>query len=112
MTIVKARTALLAAAVLGAAAFTSESASAMPAGGLEKAASQLSEPVQVRWACGPYRCRQRSGFYVYERADAFPPRTPDYGPRLYGPPWWQGYGPWGPWWWERPVYSYRGGWGW
>jgi len=86
---------LLAAAALGAAAFAPTAASAMPAGGLGKAASQLSDTQQVRWVCGPFRCFWRPNYYGYG-AYAFVPRHHFYGRR----------------WWGGPFYGHRWGWGW
>ena len=76
--------ALAAAAALGAVAFGSGTAAAMP-NGLPSISKALTQDVQdVRWVCGPYRCWWRPNWYgaygYYGR------------PRFYGGPRWGGGG--------------------
>ena len=52
---------LAGAAALGAVAFASGSASAMPNGLSSNALASNVE--QVRWVCGPYRCWWRPNLY-------------------------------------------------
>ena len=57
----KVKYALAAAATLGAVAFGSGAASAMPNG---LPSSVLAPEVQnVRWVCGPYRCWWQPNYY-------------------------------------------------
>ncbi len=87
------RTTLGAALVLGATGLalpaSTTSAAAMPLAGIDAGVvrdGQTAGIDQVRWICGPYRCRWVPGFYGY---------GPGYG---YG----YGYG---------PGWGYRRGWG-
>jgi hypothetical protein len=54
---------LAGAAALGAVAFASGSASAMPNGLSSDALSSNANVEQVRWVCGPYRCGWRPNYY-------------------------------------------------
>jgi hypothetical protein len=89
--------AFAAAAALGAVALGSSGASAMP-NGLPSISKALSQDVQdVRWVCGPYRCRWvpnwygAYGFYGGPRVYGGPRFYG--GPRAYGPgPRWGGHG--------------------
>ena len=66
---------LVATGAMCASTLVAGSASAMPVGGLSPAASEVSDGVtQARWACGPYRCWRRPGFYGHRF----------YGHRFYG----------------------------
>ena len=56
---------LAGAAALGAVAFASGSASAMPNGLSSDALSSNANVEQVRWVCGPYRCGSRPNYYGY-----------------------------------------------
>jgi hypothetical protein len=79
------RHALAAATVIGAAAFGSGTASAMP-NGLPSISKALAQDVQdVRWVCGPYRCWWRPSWYG---AYGYYGRPRFYGgPRFHGPRW-------------------------
>jgi hypothetical protein len=93
---------LLAGAALCAAALAPASASALPAGGLAKAASELSDVQQVRWVCGPFRCWWRPGYGYYGAyAWGAPYGRPWWGGHFYGRPWWGGH-----------FYHRRWDWGW
>jgi len=89
------KTALAAAAILMTAGFGATRASAMPVAGLAPAVEQAggAQIDNVRWVCGPYRCRWvPNRFYGPPRF--YGPRR-FYGPgRFYGPRRFHGHGRW------------------
>jgi hypothetical protein len=73
--------ALAAAVALGAAALVSGTASAMP-NGLPSIAKAPAQDVQdVRWVCGPYRCRWQPNWYGAYGYYGGPRHPYGYGPR-------------------------------
>ena len=77
---VNLKCALVGAVALGALAFGSGSASAIPNGLPSDAIS--SNLQNVRWVCGPFRCFWRPNFYAF-----YGPRPYAWGPRRWGPRW-------------------------
>jgi len=90
------KAALVAAAALGGLALATNTASAMPVGGLKAAADEVSTDLQnVVWICGPFRCWWRPVYY-YPRVYYYPYYRPYYRPWGWRPYW--GWG-WRRWWW-------------